>query len=143
MSGTHPRRRLFLATLAALVACTGDPVTLCGCDPVPPAGRIYGVVRGPDGAAVAGAHVTAHASSAECTGPFRVIGEGAANASGRFSVEVYQVFDTRQPGVCLRAYADPPAPGALAASDTVPFTVELTPAAVRDSVRVDLVLRAR
>lgn len=141
----HPpsRRRFFLAALAALVACTSAPTTVCGCDPMPPAGRIHGIVRGPDGAAVAGARVRAEASSATCAAPFRVIGEVVTNASGRFRTEVHQVFDLQQPGVCLRAYADPPAQGSLAASDTVPFEVDFARGAVRDSARVDLFLRAR
>jgi hypothetical protein len=142
MSASHPRRRFFLVILAALVACTSDPTSLCGCEPARPAGRIYGIVRGPDGAGVAGARVRAQASAASCAAPFHPSGEGVTDARGRYGVTVYQEFDPRPAGVCLRAYADPPAQRNLAASDTLRFQVDFTTGVFRDSVRLDLGLRA-
>lgn len=142
MSSKQPRRRFFVITLGALVACTSDPVTLCGCDPTPPAGRVYGVVRDPGGAPVPYARVLAQASGEACAAPYQYIGEGTADASGRFRFEVFQTFDPRPAGVCLGAWAAAPSQSTLAASDTVPFQVRFAQAAVRDSVRVDLVLRA-
>lgn len=135
-------RRFFLATAAALVACTSDPLTLCGCDPVPPLALIHGAVRGPGGAPVAGAHVTAQASSAACAAPFQVIGAGVAGADGRFRAEVIQNFDARLSVVCLLAFATPPAGSALRGSDTVAFTVRFAVNGMLDSARVDLALRA-
>jgi hypothetical protein len=142
MSTSHPRRRFFVVTLAALVACTSDPASLCGCEPGRPAGRIHGMVRGPDGAGVAGARVRAQASAASCAAPFQPIGEGVTDARGRYGVTVYQEFDPRPAGVCLRAYADPPAQSMLRASDTLRFEVDFTTGVFRDSARMDLVLRA-
>jgi hypothetical protein len=137
----HPRR-FCLATAAALVACTGDPASLCGCDPVPLSARLHGTVQGPGGAPAAGARVTAQASSAACGAPFQVIGEAFTGGDGGFRAEVLRNFDASLPGVCLRAFATPPAGSALRGSDTVAFTVQFTTRFVPDSARVDLSLRA-
>ncbi len=137
----HPRR-FFLATVAALVACTGDPVTLCGCDPVPPSAVIHGAVQGPGGAPAAGARVTAQASSADCAAPFHRVGLGVTGGDGRFRTQVLQNFDSRLTGVCLRAFATPPEGSTLRGSDTVSFAVRFSTDGVPDSARVDLALRA-
>ncbi|HYW14274.1 MAG TPA: hypothetical protein VE871_20070 [Longimicrobium sp.] len=128
-----------LATVAVLVSCTSNPV--CACDPVIPSARIHGVVQGPGGAAVPGARVTAQASSAACAAPFYLIGEGFTDADGRFHAEVLR-GDPRFSGVCLRAFATPPAGSTLRGSDTVAFTVRFAADAPLDSARVDLALRA-
>lgn len=138
----RPPRRVLLAAVAALVACTGDPVTLCGCDPVPLSARLHGTVQGPGAAPVAGARVTAQASSAGCGAPFQVIGVAFTGEDGGFHGEVLRNFDASLPGVCLRAFATPPAGSTLRGSDTVAFTVQFTRDAVPDSARVDLALRA-
>lgn len=142
MSASHPRRRFFLITLAALVACTSDPTTLCGCDPMLPTGRIYGIVRGPDGAGVAGARIRTQVSTTSCRPPLQPIGEGVTDANGRYGMTVHQIFDPGAADVCLLAHAEPPAHSTLRTSNPARFRVDFTTGVVRDSVRVDLELNA-
>lgn len=134
----RPRHCALVATVA-LAACTDDLV--CACDPEIASARIHGVVRGPGGVPVPGARVTAQASSAACAAPFSLAGEGVTDADGRFHAEVVQ-DDSRIAGVCLRAFATPPAGSTLRGSDTVAFAVRLAVEGPLDSARVDLALRA-
>jgi hypothetical protein len=50
MPSLRPPRRFVVLSVVAAVACTGDPVARCGCDPLVPAGMLYGRVTSASGA---------------------------------------------------------------------------------------------
>lgn len=141
MRARHRRHRYALLAVAALVACTGDPVTLCGCTPAVDAAVLYGRVTDPAGAPAGDVLVVAERAAAGCGETIEAIGQVRTMADGSYRAVVHSFIGPRA-GDCLRAYATPAPASPLAASDTVPFAVRLSTEAVLDSVRVDLVLRA-
>ena len=141
MSARRRRHRFALLAVAALVACTTDPVTLCGCIQIESAAVMYGRVTDPYGAPAAGVVVLAERAAPDC-GPAEVrIGGAWTGEDGSYRTVIAGPPAGRTGG-CLRAHAIPDSASTLAASETVPFTVRFSSEVVLDSVRVDLVLRA-
>lgn len=143
MATRHPRRRFYLITLAAAVACTSDPVAVCACTPPFDTALVYGRVTDAAGQPVQGATVTAEHRTPGCAEHVVRLATATTLADGTYGTTLYTYRDEPVPADCVRAYADPPAGSRLLVSDTVPFYVELLPAERMDSVRVDLVMRAR
>jgi hypothetical protein len=137
-----PRLRVprpFAATLTVMLAvsCT-NPAGTCACDPVPPAGLMYGRVTDLAGNGVSGATVRVQTGPTGCQPIVNEAGQAVTDADGRFRAQVYHPGG---PVECLRAFALAPAGSTLRGSDTVPFQVRFTAPRILDSARVDLVLR--
>ncbi|HEX2076742.1 MAG TPA: carboxypeptidase-like regulatory domain-containing protein [Longimicrobium sp.] len=126
-------------TFAAVVACTGDPVSLCACLTGPNI-MVYGQVTDPSGAAVPGATVRLEAMPVRCEGtPHVTLPE--TDGTGRYRGAVFAI--TQWTEQCLRMTALPPAGSGLRSSETVEVTIA-TPQRVRgDSLRQDFTLRAQ
>ena len=132
-------RLLILSLALILVVSCENPV--CGCI-TPSRAVVYGRVTNPAGAGVAGAVVHTELGFPACEPEMiREIDSARTEADGRYRLQL-RTLESPGPEGCLRAYADPPAQGALRGSDTVPFAVALRYEGRMDSVRVDLVLRA-
>ncbi|HYW14275.1 MAG TPA: hypothetical protein VE871_20075 [Longimicrobium sp.] len=140
MSRIRIRHPFGAIAFAVVVACTTDPITLCGCSMPGPYSVLYGRVTDPAGTPVAGATVhweTGPAGCATITGSQDV----PIDASGGFHAGISAAGDG--PEQCIRLAALPPAGSALRGSDTVQITVPTPRSLPADSVRRDLVLRAR
>jgi hypothetical protein len=142
MPRIRSRRRFFLLAVAVAACTTGDPITLCGCQPTPLAAVMHGRVTDAAGNPVAGATVEAEHAAAGCGEHLERIGSVETGADGRYEAIIAAHRTIVQPGNCLRASAAPPAGSGLSASDTVPFSVFFSQTDPLDSVQVDLVLRA-
>jgi hypothetical protein len=142
MPRIRPSRRLLLIAAALAVACTSDPVTLCGCSPPPDAAILYGRVTGPGGGPVQGALVVAERGLPGCATIQETLGEVRTAADGSYRTRAVAHMGFPRPGDCLRAFAAPPAGSTLRGSDTVAFAVQFATGEPLDSARVDLVLRA-
>jgi hypothetical protein len=143
MPRIRPSRRFGLLAAALAVACTSDPVTLCGCSPPSDTAILYGRVTNADGAPVQNAVVTAELRDPGC-GPLdhERLGEVNTEADGTYRAYISANRRLPRPGDCLRAMAAPPAQSGLGASEPVAFSVIFTRREPFDSARVDLVLRA-
>jgi hypothetical protein len=131
-----PRSLAGALVLMLAVSCQ-NPV--CGCLSPPDVAVLYGTVTDPAGNPVAGAAVRAEDGFPTCLSGGSFAGSDQTDAAGRYRAEV----DAFQPNPeCMRAFALPPAGSTLRGSDTVPFRVTFAPGSPKDSVRVDLVLRA-
>lgn len=140
MSWIRIPRPFAAIAFAAVVACTSTPTALCGCSMPGPYSVLYGRVTDPAGTPVAGATVHWEAGPAGCATI-----AGAQNvpvdASGVYRVGVFLVGEGAEQ--CVRLAALPPAGSALRGSDTLQLTIPTPRALPADSVRRDLVLRAR
>ena len=134
----HPRR-LLLATAAALVACTTDALTLCGCSMPGPYAVLYGRVTDPAGTPVAGGTVHWETGPAGCA-TIDIARVVPVDEMGVYHVGVFPAGDG--PEQCVRLAALPPAGSPLRGSDTVQVTLPTPRTVPSDSVRRDLVLRA-
>lgn len=133
---------LFAGSLALMLAvsCT-NPV--CGCPPSRDAAFMHGRVTDPSGAPVQSAVVTAELLTPGCTESLGEMARVQTQADGTYRTTIYSAYGTR-PGDCLQAHATPPATlSRLRTSDTVAFAVDFAVDTPRDTVRVDLVLRAQ
>lgn len=142
MPRIRPSRRILLLTAALAVACTSDPVTLCGCSPPPDVAILYGRVTDAAGGPVQDALVVAERGLPGCSTIQEKMGEVRTSADGSYRTPVIAHMGLPRAGDCIRAFAAPPAGSTLHASDTVAFAVRFATTEPLDSVRVDLVLRA-
>lgn len=136
-----PRLRLPRPVAAALalmlaVSCV-DPTGSCACTPPVDQAVMYGRVTDPAGKPVASATVRAEAGPAGCQSTNEA-GQAATDAGGRYRAVLY----AWGPVECLRAFALPPAGGALRGSDTAAVQLRFAHPRDMDSTRLDLVLRA-
>lgn len=131
-----PRSLAGALVLMLAVSCQ-NPV--CGCLSPPDVAVLYGTVTDPAGNPVARAAVRAEAGAPGCQAAGVFAGSDETDAAGHYRAEVHAFQPNPE---CMRAFALPPAGGALRGSDTVPFRVTFAPDYPLDSVRVDLVLRA-
>jgi hypothetical protein len=132
-------RPAFLLAAALVVACTTEPTGLCACDPAPFEAIVYGRVTLPDGAPAAFAVVQGQIGPAGCP-PWADTWQANTGAAGSYRLSVYSYGSP--PDRCQHVFAFPTAGSGLRGSDTLPFTVQFRGGSQRDSVRVDLVLRA-
>lgn len=135
-------RRFCLLCVAFAVACTSDPITLCGCSPPPDVAVLYGRVTNAAGTAVPNARVVAEHGQSGCPSPLQTLGEVRTEADGSYRALLTAYTQPPRLDDCLRAYATPPAGSSLRGSDTVAFRVTFAIGNPLDSARVDLVLRA-
>jgi hypothetical protein len=136
-----PRIPRPVAAVALLlgVACSVNPVDLCGCSIPAPFTIIYGQVTDPAGALVAGATVQLDAGAPGCQS-LAPVGQVTTDAAGRYREGVMKtVSDAR---MCVQLFALPPAGSPLRGSDTVDINIASPMTLPPDSVRRDLVLRA-
>jgi hypothetical protein len=133
------RLRLPIAASFALLFTLSCSNPICGCLTMPPSAVVEGRVTAPDGSPVQGARIAVESGDAQC-GSAVEIAQGFTRSDGRYGILVMELRSVK-PGDCLRAHAAPPAGSALAASDTLRFSVRFTPDAPSDTARVDLVLR--
>lgn len=133
------RRPYAAITLAAAVACTADPVSLCGCSLPPPYVIVYGTVSAPGGAPVADATVHADAGPPGCQTAVESR-DVQTDATGRFRVLTGGSGGDAQ--TCIRLVALAPAGSGLASSDTTRINVPTPQRHPPDSVRHNLSLRA-
>lgn len=124
---------------AAAVACTSNPVALCGCSMPGPYAVVYGRVTDPAGTPVAGGTVHWETGPAGC-GSIAGSQDVPVDASGIYHVGVSAAGEGAEQ--CVRLAALPPAGSTLRSSDTVQITIPTPRTLPADSVRRDLVLRA-
>lgn len=126
--------------LVMLLSCS-NPVDICACSPPSPTGTLYGHVSNPEGQPVAGARVIAEAGAPGCTGEFWKLGEAVSTSKGTYRAIVYGDRPVL-PGNCLRARAESPTGSNWRESQPRPFAMRFSLGEPKDSVQVDLVLRA-
>jgi hypothetical protein len=136
-----PRISRPFATVALLagVACSVNPVDLCGCSLPGPYAIVHGRVTDPVGARVAGAGVQVEVGGPGCQALERVV-ETPTDAAGRYRTGVTPTGSGAE--MCVRFSARPPAGSSLRGSDTVQLILPTPTTLPADSVRRDLVLRA-
>src|SRR5687767_15074779 len=127
-------------TFAAVVACTGDAVTLCACLTGPNI-LVYGRVTDPSGAAVPGAIVRVEAMPVRCEGTPPHVAAPETDGTGRYRGAVYAITEWTEQ--CLRMTALPPAGSGLQSSETVEVTIATPQRVQGDSLRRDFTLRAQ
>jgi hypothetical protein len=132
-------RPFAVAALLAGVACSVNPVDLCGCSLPGPHAIVYGQVTDPAGARVAGAGVQVEVGGPGCQGLERVL-ETPTDAAGRYRTGVTPTGSAAE--MCVRLSARPPTGSSLRDSDPVQLILPTPTTLPADSVRRDLVLRA-
>jgi hypothetical protein len=133
-----PRPFAAVALLAG-VACSINPVDLCGCSLPGPYTILYGQVTDPAGALVPGAEVMVDVGDPGCQALVRG-SQASADAAGQYRTGVTAIGSA--PEMCIRLFALPPAGSTLRGSDTVQLILPRPTTLPADSVRRDLVLRA-
>ncbi len=125
----------------ALLALPGCFTDACGCSPPQSDGFVYGAVAEPGGAAAAGATIRVFADAGTgCLSRTGQVAEGTSLGDGTYSLTV--IGPAMPHTACIKVVAAPPAARAdLLPSDTVATVLRLS--TLLDSVRVDLVLKAR